>query len=387
MVKGGEAMWKYRIMMTMLFTVFIFFSGLCLHDQKQLVDKVSFYAVGDNLIHPVVYQDALQVDGNFDFKPMYEYLEKDIESADISYINQESPIGGDEKGFSGFKQFNTPTDIADDIVDVGFDIVNGSNNHTLDQGTDGLRNEINLWKQFDDILYTGAFNSQKARDHIPVVERNGIKVAILSYTYGTNDISPEKPYHINYFDEAQIKEDVAKAKTQSDAVIVSAHWGSEGKHEPTRKQNKYAEVFANAGVDVVIGTHPHVIQPIEWVKGKDNHKTLIAYSLGNFLNGQSTGDESNVLGGNIRFNIEKLPKGVTIKNVKWQSLITHYEIANPLDDNTRHSFKMYPLKRYDDKLAKRHALSYDDENDVTKERLETITKDVIDKQYLTPDSY
>ena len=164
-------MWKYRIMMTMLFTVFIFFSGLCLHDQKQLVDKVSFYAVGDNLIHPVVYQDALQVDGNFDFKPMYEYLEKDIESADISYINQESPIGGDEKGFSGFKQFNTPTDIADDIVDVGFDIVNGSNNHTLDQGTDGLRNEINLWKQFDDILYTGAFNSQKARDHIPVVER------------------------------------------------------------------------------------------------------------------------------------------------------------------------------------------------------------------------
>ncbi|RIM13060.1 CapA family protein, partial [Staphylococcus cohnii] len=157
------------------------------------------------------------------------------------------------------------------------------------QGTDGLRNEINLWKQFDDILYTGAFNSQKARDHIPVVERNGIKVAILSYTYGTNDISPEKPYHINYFDEAQIKEDVAKAKTQSDAVIVSAHWGSEGKHEPTRKQNKYAEVFANAGVDVVIGTHPHVIQPIEWVKGKDNHKTLVAYSLGNFLNGQSTG--------------------------------------------------------------------------------------------------
>lgn len=387
MVKGGEAMWKYRIMMTILFTVFIFFSGLCLYDQKQLVDKVSFYAVGDNLIHPVVYQDALQVDGDFDFKPMYEYLEKDIESADISYLNQESPIGGDNKGFSGFKQFNTPTAIADDIVDVGFDIVNGSNNHALDQGTDGLRNEINLWKQFDDILYTGVFNSQKARDHIPVVERNGIKVAILSYTYGTNDIFPEQTYHINYFNEAQIKEDVAKAKTQSDAVIVSAHWGSEGKHEPTRKQNKYAEVFANAGVDVVIGTHPHVIQPIEWVKGKDNHKTLVAYSLGNFLNGQSTGDESNVLGGNIRFNIEKLPKGVTIKNVKWQSLITHYEIDNPLDDNTRHRFKMYPLKRYDDKSAKHHALSYDHENDVTKQRLETITKDVIDKQYLTPDSY
>ncbi|MDG0843843.1 CapA family protein [Staphylococcus equorum] len=380
-------MWKYKIMMTLLFTVFIFFSGLCLHDQNQLEDKVSFYAVGDNLIHPVVYQDALQDDGSFDFKPMYDDLEKDIKSADISYINQESPIGGDEKGFSGYKQFNTPRDMADDIAEMGFDIVNGSNNHALDQGTDGLLNEIDLWGQFDDILYTGTFNSQKMRDNIPVFERNGIKVALLSYTYGTNDISPKKPYHINYFNEAQIKKDVAKAKAQSDAVIVSAHWGSEGEHEPNRKQEKYAEVFANAGVDVVIGTHPHVIQPIEWVKGKRNHKTLVAYSLGNFLNGQTTGNESNVLGGNIRFNIEKLPKGVTIKNVEWQSLVTHYEIANPLDDNTRHRFKMYPLKKYNDNLAKRHALSYDDENDVTKQRLETITKDVIDKRYLTPDSY
>ncbi|MCE5000868.1 CapA family protein [Staphylococcus pseudoxylosus] len=378
---------RYRILLTFLFSLFLTLCIFCLSDQKNLTHEASFYAVGDNLIHPVVYRDALQSNGSFNFEPMYESLKKEIQAADIAYINQESPIGGDEKGLSGFKQFNTPNDIAKDVVNTGFNVVNGANNHALDQGTDGLLNEINVWEHFKNVFYTGTFKSQRDRDTIPTFNKKGIKIAMLSYTYGTNDIKPENKYQINYFNEEQIKKDVAKAKEQSDMVMVSAHWGNEGKHEPNAKQKKYAKVFADAGVDVVIGTHPHVIQPIQWVKGDNNHQTLVAYSLGNFLNGQSTGNESNALGGNLQFNIEKQPKGITIKDVKWKSLVTHYDIANPLDSNTRQNFKMYPLTDYSNNKAKQHALNATAENEMTKDKLESITKKVIDNQYLDDSSY
>lgn len=378
---------KYRILLILLISLFLTLCIFCLSDQRNLTQKASFYAVGDNLIHPVVYRDALQSNGDFNFEPMYESLQKEIQAADIAYINQESPIGGDEKGLSGFKQFNTPSDIAEDVMNTGFNVVNGANNHALDQGTDGLLNEIELWEYFKHVFYTGTFKSQKDRDTIPTFNKNGIKIAMLSYTYGTNDIKPENKYQINYFNEEQIKKDVAKAKEQSDMVMVSAHWGNEGKHEPNAQQKKYAKVFADAGVDVVIGTHPHVIQPIQWVKGDNNHQTLVAYSLGNFLNGQSTGNESNALGGNLQFNIEKQPKGITIKDVKWKSLVTHYDIANPLDSNTRQNFKMYPLDDYSNNKAKKHALNSKPKNEMTKDKLEAITKKVIGDRYLDDSSY
>ncbi len=378
---------KYRILLILLISLFLTLCIFCLSDQRNLTQKASFYAVGDNLIHPVVYRDALQSNGDFNFEPMYESLQKEIQAADIAYINQESPIGGDEKGLSGFKQFNTPSDIAEDVMNTGFNVVNGANNHALDQGTDGLLNEIELWEHFKHVFYTGTFKSQKDRDTIPTFNKNGIKIAMLSYTYGTNDIKPENKYQINYFTEEQIKKDVAKAKEQSDMVMVSAHWGNEGKHEPNAQQKKYAKVFADAGVDVVIGTHPHVIQPIQWVKGDNNHQTLVAYSLGNFLNGQSTGNESNALGGNLQFNIEKQPKGITIKDVKWKSLVTHYDIANPFDSNTRQNFKMYPLDDYSNNKAKKHALNSKPKNEMTKDKLEAITKKVIGDRYLDDSSY
>lgn len=130
-----------------------------------------------------------------------------------------------------------------------------------------------------------------------------------------------------------------------------------------------------------------MIQPVQWVNGNDNHRTLVAYSLGNFLNGQSTGNESNALGGNLQFNIEKQPKGITIKDVKWKSLVTHYEIANPLDNNTRQNFKMYPLTYYSNNKAKQHALNTTEENEMTKDKMESITRKVIDNQYLDDSSY
>ena len=165
-------------------------------------------------------------------------------------------------------------------------------------------------------------------------------------------------------------------------MIVSAHWGNEGQHKQNKTQEKYAKVFADAGVDVVLGMHPHVIEPVKWVEGKDGNKTLVAYSLGNFLNGQATGNESNDLLGRLNFKLVKNPKGVKVENVKWRSMVNHYELANLYDKNSKRDFKVYPLHDYTNQLAEKHGLHYVNGANMTKERLQEITKDVIDKEFL-----
>lgn len=128
--------------------------------------------------------------------------------------------------------------------------------------------------------------------------------------------------------------------------------------------------------------HPHVIEPVKWVEGKDGNKTLVAYSLGNFLNGQATGNESNDLLGRLNFKLVKNPKGVKVENVKWRSMVNHYELANLYDKNSKKDFKVYPLHDYTNQLAEKHGLHYVNGANMTKERLQEITKDVIDKEFL-----
>ena len=289
-------------------------------------------AVGDNLIHPVVYKDA-QITGNsFDFKPMYQPVKKDIQNADISFVNQESPLGGDDRPYSGFKNFNTPSSIAQDLVDTGFNFVNGANNHALDQGEQGVRNHIHTWNKFkDQVLFTGVYESEQAHRQIPIKTIKGVKVALLSYTFGTNDHQPTHDYTVDTFDENKIKQDVKKAKQQSDVVLVSAHWGNEGKHQPNATQKKYAQIFADAGVDVVLGTHPHVIQPVKWVDG---------------------------------------------------SIVNYYELTQHQNQFLKSNFKVMMLDDYNDKDATHHGRNQMDSSSMSPAHLRDITRSVIDKQYL-----
>lgn len=373
---------KYYGSCLLLFLTFAILCGMAL--AEDVTEEASVVAVGDNLIHPVVYNDALQQNGSFNFKPMYAHIKHDIQEPDLALINQESPLGGDNRPFSGFKNFNTPSQIAQDVVSTGFDMVNGANNHALDQGDDGVHNHLNTWNRFkQDVLFTGIFNSEKDAQATPVMKVNGIKVSLLSYTYGTNDMTSKYPYTVKTFDEKTIKRDVRKAKKQSDVVMVSAHWGLENHHQPNRIQKKYAQLFANEGVDVVIGTHPHVIQPVEWVKSQhDHHQTLVAYSLGNFLNGQDTGNEHNQLLGRLNFDIVKVPKGAHIEHVKWTSMVNHYEQWDPDNKDTRHDFEVYNLDEYNEDLAHKHGLNNDRKSQWGIKRLQDITKDVIDSNYL-----
>lgn len=242
---------------------------------------------------------------------------------------------------------------------------------------EGIDHSSEIWKEQKGIITAGTYTSQEDRDTIRIIERNGIRFSFLAYTYGTNGIEAPHNYSVAYFDEDQIKKDVAAAKKISDVVIVSAHWGDENVSEPTEFQKKYAKLFADLDVDVVIGEHPHVIQPVEWVKGKDGNQTLVVYSLGNFLSGML--DVNNVLSGMIRFNFVKDNKSgdISIENVKWEPLITHYSgDANDIL-NTRKDFSVYKLSDYTDELAKQHGLNGVDGQSVTISDLYQRTENII----------
>lgn len=373
---------KIGLIIIIAFLVILFF-GVRVFDKK-----VSFVAVGDNLIHPVVYNDARSKNGGFDFKPMYKPIASYIKSADIAYINQESPLGGDNKPYHGFKRFNTPSSISNDLLDTGFNMINNGNNHSLDQGTDGLINEIKTWEKINkDILVTGTYKNEHERNKVPILSVKNTDVALLSYTYGTNGIKPENPYNISLLNKATIKKDVIRAKKKSDVILVSVHWGNEGKQKINQKQKEYGKYFADLGVDAVIGTHPHVIQPVKWVQGDNGHKTLIAYSLGNFLNGQETGDEKNILAGSIAFDIDKKDEDEKIKNVKWKSMIVHSEMTNKNNKDTRKNFVIYPLNEYNREMIHKNGFYGNKSYNINKENFESITRKTIDKEFLDKNSY
>lgn len=340
---------------------------------------VSFMGVGDNLIHETVYQDVEQSDGSYDFSKFYKNFMDDLQEKDISFINQETILGGSELGLSGYPTFNSPTEIAKNLDDVGFDLVNLASNHSLDKYETGIQNELNALEKTN-LVYDGVYRSQEEFDTIPVFEKKGIKFSFLAYTYGTNGIEPPNSYNVSYFDENQIRKDVAKAKEISDVVIVSAHWGDENTFEPNGFQKKYAQLFADCGVDVVIGTHPHTIQPVEWIKGENGNQMLCVYSLGNFVGGMLTTD--NAIGGEITFDFVKKDETIQIQNVKWTPTIIHFEGNQNNILAERYHYLTYKVKDYSDELAKKHVLNGYEGNEVSLNYIHSITESVIDSKFL-----
>lgn len=340
---------------------------------------VSFMGVGDNLIHETVYNDALQDDGTYDFSKMYTNFKKDAKESDIAFINQETVLGGESLGLSGYPTFNSPTEIAKNLEKAGFNLANLATNHCLDRGEQGIANELEAFSNTN-IVTDGVYTSQEAFNTIPTFEKKGITFSFLAYTYGTNGIAPDYDYNVSYLDYDQIKSDVQKAKEISDVVIVSAHWGDENTFEPNDLQKHYAQLFADCGVDVVIGTHPHTIQPVKWIKGSSGNKMLCVYSLGNFIGGMLTTD--NAIGGEIKFDFVKKSDKITIENVKWIPTVIHFEGNQNNIMEVRYNYKAYKLSQYSDKLAKKHVLNGYDGNTVSIKYITNKTKEVIDEKYL-----
>jgi poly-gamma-glutamate synthesis protein (capsule biosynthesis protein) len=309
--------------------------------------RVTLVAVGDNLLHMPIVRWCRTPDG-YDFTPLYRKVKDLIQDADMAFVNQEGPLGGEGFAPSDYPYFNAPQEAGRDLADIGFTIVSQANNHGLDQGAEAVLSTADFWEQVDGVTMIGMSRSEQERRQIDVVEVRGIRFAWLAYSYGTNGLPMQDAYLMNLIDRNAMVADIAAAKESSDAVIVSMHWGDEYQFHPSREQQELAQFLADQGVALVIGHHPHVIQPLTWVKGRTGNQTLVAYSLGNFVSNQ--GSRDTMPEGMLSVVFARDEFGVAIEEFGVLPLIMHYE-----EGNNNHC--VYPVYEYTEYLARRHSVN------------------------------
>ena len=331
--------------------------------------EVSLVMVGDNLLHTPLIKNAETTDGTHNFDSLYKEMKPYFENADISVIVQETILGGSEFKYSGYPMFNSPQAVGDAIVDAGFDVVLHATNHTLDKGSKGVENTLEYWKNHPEVKVLGINESFDEQNEVSIYEKNGIKFALLNYTDSTNGIPlpSGKEYLVNKVNEEKIISDLKHAENNADFTIVFMHWGVEYHFEESKSQSDLAALMCENGADLIMGSHPHVIQPAEWIETENGNKALVFYSLGNYVSRQK--EAANLLG--IMANVKIYNKGdgtVFIKEASVMPTVTHYNV------NSR-DFKVYPLKDYTDDLASVHGVSQYD-GKVSVERFKNIFENV-----------
>ena len=286
---------------------------------KNIRNEVKLVAFGDNIIHREIYEYANKAQkGNFDF--LYEPFADEIENADISVIQAETVLVDKESAVSGYPLFGSPLAVGEAITKAGFDVAVCGNNHALDKGIYGIDVTTSFYKD-NGITCIGIQNSSEtAYEPHKLISRNGIKFALFSYTYGTNgiDISDKYPNAVHYLNSSIIS-DIESARDEADIVIVFVHWGEEYNTEITSDQQHYAELFADAGADVVIGTHPHVVRKMETITRPDGNPMTIFYSLGNFRAYQGKTSDTKT-GAEASLTFEHTYDGVRVKDAQLKEL-------------------------------------------------------------------
>lgn len=338
--------------------------------------SISLLAAGDNLIHLNITTDAKTrgtESKRYNFLPVYTDVADMIFSADISFINQETVMAGESYGYSGWPTFNAPQDLGDDLVTLGFDVINIANNHMLDMGTQGLLDTIEFWKSKPITLLGGYENPDDYAD-IRITEADGIKMAWLSYTYSTNGLikASWSDAVIPYIDDDLIVSDIARAHEIADFVIVSIHWGDENTQTPNAEQRRLASLMADSGADLILGHHSHTVQPIEWIK-TDRKDVLCVYSLGNLISGMSR--PVNVVGGILTLDIVGDGKGgLTVDNVLFSPTVFWY-------GNDWYGTHLYPMNEFTPELAASHGVKIDGYK-ITVESARQFITNVIDEEFL-----
>lgn len=254
-------------------------------EKSPKVYEVKMIMVGDALIHDRLYNTVRNEDGSYDFKPTIQYIKPIITKYDLKYYNQETILGGAELGYSSYPQFNSPNEVGDAFLDAGFNLVSLATNHTMDKGERGVLNSVNYWKSKKNVVYSGQWSSWDERNEVHVYDINGISYAFFSYTTWTNGLETPngKEYLNNVYSDEKAANDISKIRDLVDVVIVAMHWGTEYSLDVSSSQEYIANYLAGLGVDLIIGSHPHVVEPVEYI---NNGKTFVIYSLGNFLSAQ-----------------------------------------------------------------------------------------------------
>ena len=344
------------------------------------VETVRFSATGDDLIHDGIFLQAKNrgTDGYYDFSYAYENMRDFYTQFDVNWLNQETLVN-DAFDPSGYPMFSTPGNITDALYDIGFRVFSLSNNHSYDKGAAGIDASREHWAAMpDDVVSMGFYNLETYDDYVYQTV-NGITFGYLSYTEHTNGLpTPSSAtYGVVYLSDLDIiEQQIAAMRPNCDVLVVSCHWGVEGSHDVADSQRQMAQWLADRGVDLIIGTHPHVTQTAEWLTGAGGNTSFVAYSLGNFLNAQSSAD--NVLGAVLDLTFQKTtqPDGsiaVEMQDPKLHCVVTQYE------DGWK-NVRVYPYPAYTDEMGAAHG-----NFTLTREYIESVLYSSIDEQFITLD--
>ncbi|MEA4831308.1 MAG: CapA family protein [Oscillospiraceae bacterium] len=368
---------------------------------------VSFFGMGDDIIHKNVINEASKRMGGtstdfskgFDFAPAYAAIAQYVKKADIAFVNQETTVCGDEtKEPSGYPLFNTPRALGDTLVDLGFNVINMAHNHMCDMGASGLSNSLDYWRTKKGVTAIGVYKNEQEYKNLSIITKNGIKIAFLSYSTFTNVLPKDNSVYIPLSSnmttlqeltteqiaayKTEITAQIKSAREKADCVIVSMHWGQEDQYYENDSQKEIAQAIVDAGADVILGTHPHVLQDMKWKTRPDGGKTLICYSLGNTISTMHY--LRNMLAGFVTFDITKDgDKAVEIKNVVFTPTMNYYEQAVK-ETELRYNIHLMLFKDFTiDNLKKHGSILYQGITNVQKE-WDTLVKNISDH---IPDSF
>ena len=336
-------------------------------EAKDEVYKLKLLATGDGLIHSVIYRSYYK-NGVYDFTDAVKYVKDIVKDYDIAYYNQETPTGDDSIAYSGYPMFYTPSAYVDAMRAVGFNAVSLASNHSLDKGEKGVLNTIKYFKTTN-MLYNGMNDSEKMRNNFTIKEKNNITYTMLSYTTKTNGLSTPKgkEYLINIYDKEQVKKDIEAIRDKVDVLIVAMHWGIEYINMPNDEEKEIAEYLSSLGVDIIIGNHPHILQPITKIGN-----TIVMYSLGNFISNQyggTNGDWNKLIGFMATLDITKTvtkDKNVkmTFDNLGGELIFTKYN-GNPVTTAVHDGHTVIPFSiMKDDRYLKDYERLYKKYTDV-----------------------
>lgn len=318
---------------------------------KEETYKLSLIMAGDMLVHDKIYNEARKNANNngYDFKPMLTYIKDIVKDYDLAYYNEEVVLGGSSIGLSSYPAFNSPYEVGLDMIDTGFNMVSLATNHTLDRGIKAIENSLDFWNSTD--VYTaGSYKTMEERNNIKIKEKNNITYAMLNYTYGTNGIKRPNGYesYVNIWDMSNknsyeeyknvVKQDIENIRNKVDVLIVAMHFGEEYNFNTTWYQEDSSNFLSSLGVDIIIGTHSHVLGPIKWI-----NNTLVIYSLGNFLSAHEVVNLSNRIGLLSSIDIVKEVKDnnttIKLENLNNDLIYTYH--------NNYKDFKVIPFSNSD----------------------------------------
>ena len=269
-------------------------------------------ALGDDLIHNCVYWSAQTPEGGYDFTSFFDDIRPTVRQYDLACINQETILVKDRELIESYPVFGSPIEVADALADTGFNVVTFASNHCFDKKETGISDTLSYFHEtYPEITTLGIHDTEADAEAISIVEKNGIRIAMLNFTYGLNNSMPEKRWMIDMLSSQEtVCGRIEQAKQAADFVIVFPHWGTEDTFSPDNDQLTWAQAMADAGADLIIGGHTHTLQPVELLTASDGRDVPVYYSLGNFLSHQK--EKMNLLGGMASVTIVKDADGTHV---------------------------------------------------------------------------